>query len=95
MGHFTLVFLLAALATSVLAEPVPQPWKPIETATPIECRQEALDDCNFFEAPASPQEDYAYFAARWGISVQDFINWVLTLSPRLYCLFAFLHQIFS
>ncbi|KFA70303.1 hypothetical protein S40285_09187 [Stachybotrys chlorohalonatus IBT 40285] len=75
MGHFTLVFLLAALATSVLAEPVPQPWKPIETATPIECRQEALDDCNFFEAPASPQEDYAYFAARWGISVQDFINW--------------------
>ncbi|KEY65064.1 hypothetical protein S7711_09857 [Stachybotrys chartarum IBT 7711] len=75
MGHFALVALLAALATSVLAEPVPQPWKPIQTAAPIERRQEAPDDCTFFEAPASPQEDCAYFAARWGISVQDFINW--------------------
>lgn len=76
MGNFALLSLVAALATSALAEPISQAWRPTETGISVVRRQDVPDDCTFFEIPASEEEDCEFFASRWGITVEEFISWV-------------------
>ncbi|KAH8168701.1 hypothetical protein LIA77_11965 [Sarocladium implicatum] len=38
-------------------------------------RQNAPDDCTFFDSITSVDQDCAYLASFWGISTEDFISW--------------------
>jgi hypothetical protein len=83
MGNSAIFALVVALAASVAAESVSQLWRPVETGVSVVRRQDIPDDCTFFDIPASEDEDCAFFAALWGITVEEFISWVSSLSPQL------------
>lgn len=68
------LLLLAGLAASVVAEPIPLQAR--QTAAAVVRRQDVPDDCTLLDTADSKDEDCKYFSNLWGITVADFIAWV-------------------
>lgn len=88
MRNASPLLVLAGLATSVVAEPIPRTaHHAMRTAAPtaaVARRQEGVpEDCTFFDIPTSEDQDCEYFAGLWGIPVEDFIAWVSNTSAFL------------
>lgn len=69
----SVVLVLASLVASITAEPIPRPQI---TGAAVVRRQNVPDDCTFFDEATSSDQDCEYFAATWGITVDEFIAWV-------------------
>ncbi|KAL5349119.1 hypothetical protein ACLOAV_005407 [Pseudogymnoascus australis] len=67
------LLLLAGLAASVVAEPIPLQAR--QTAAAVVRRQDVPDDCTLLDTADSKDEDCKYFSNLWGITVADFIAW--------------------
>ena len=73
--HTSALFLFAGLAASAVAEPIFR-RAAINKAGAVVRRQAVPDDCTFFDTATSTDNDCAYFASVWGITVKDFVAWV-------------------
>ncbi|KFY92020.1 hypothetical protein V498_05195, partial [Pseudogymnoascus sp. VKM F-4517 (FW-2822)] len=70
------LLLLAGLAASIVAEPIP--LRARQTAAAVVRRQDVPDDCTLLDTADSKDEDCEYFSNLWGITVADFIAWNVT-----------------